>query len=138
MSYGVPALHGNGGQSVDRQLTTKHRQEPCDATPHSRLPLDSVLTVVPTGPEVHSGDHEEIHANAEVGEGQVAHQEPRHGQLAAARKYHKQHGQVARNGQDIDEPNGHPQEAKTGDVLAGVKSVRLWTALEGRSALTQV
>lgn len=134
----VPALDGNARQRVDGQLATEDGQKPGDAASHSCLPLNSVFTVVSTRPDVHGRDHKEIHADAEVGEGQVAHEESRDGQFAAACEYHKQHREVAGDGKDVDEPDGHSQEPEAGDVLAGVERVRLGGALQGWSALTQV
>ena len=128
---GVPALQGDGAERVHRQLPAKHGQEAGHTAARAGLPLDGVLAVVATRPQVHGRDHQQVDADAEVGEGQVAHQEAWDRQLGAAREEDQQNSQVADDGQDVDEPDGHAQEAEACQVLAGVESVGLWVARQG-------
>lgn len=134
---GVPAFHGDGGEGVDRKLAAKHGQEACDAAARPRLPLDGIVAVAAVCAQVNCSDHQEVDANAQVRESQVAYEEAGHHQLPAGERDHED-CQVAHDGQYANKPNGHSEETETGDVLAGIEGVRLRRANQLWSRLTGV
>lgn len=133
----MPAFQGDGGESVDRKLRAKHRQEARHAAAGPRLPLDGIVTVVTVCAQVNYGDHQKVDANAQVGESQVAYEEAGHHQLSTGERDHKD-CQVAHDGQYADEPNGRSEKSETCDVLAGIEGVRLRRANQIWLRLTEV
>lgn len=63
---------------------TTHREESGSAAARPRLPVDGVVVVTAPGQQVHCRYDHQVDAHAEVGEGQVAHEEAGNGQLGAA------------------------------------------------------
>lgn len=135
-SDGVPALQRDGGQRVDRQLTGEDREEACQAAPWSCLPVNGVVVVFGSRVQVHRGNEQQVDPHAQVGEGQVAHQKPRDGQLVVASEENQQYQEVAQDGQQADEPDRDTQETHSHDVLARVELVRRRAAVHLFAILT--
>lgn len=66
------------------RLGLTHREEAGGAAAQARLPVDGVVVVLAAGQRVHSCYDNQVDAHAQVGEGQVAHEEARDRQLGAA------------------------------------------------------
>lgn len=61
-----------------------HREEACSTAAQTRLPVYGVAAVLATSAHVHRCYDYQVDAHAEVRKGQVAHQETRNSQFAAA------------------------------------------------------
>ncbi|TNN61419.1 hypothetical protein EYF80_028436 [Liparis tanakae] len=121
---GVPALQSDHRQGVDRQLAGEDREEPGEPAAGARLPVDGVVEVLGSRVQVHGGDEQQVDPHAQVGKGQVAHEEAGHRELVVAGEQHQEHRHVPQNRQQTHEPHGHSQEAKPHYVLAGIELIR--------------
>lgn len=121
---GVPALQADDRQCVDWQLAGKHGQEPGRAAAGPRLPAGGMVVVLVAGVEVHEGNQHQVEPHAQVGKGQVAHEESWDGQLVAADEQEDQDGQVTGHSEDRDEPGEAAQEGEAQQVLTGVERIR--------------
>jgi len=133
---GVPALEADEGQRVHGQLAGEHRDGARQVAAALRLPGDGVAVVVGARVEVDGRHQQQVDAHAEVGEGQVTHEEARDGELLLARQQDEHHQEVGRDGQRADHPHQDPQEALAHHVLAGVQGVGQRRAQE--AAVVQV
>lgn len=125
---GVPAFEANHSQCIYRQLAGKHGQKACYSTPGPCLPVRGVVVVLVTGVVVHDGDEHQVEPHAQVGEGQVTHEESGNGQLVVTKN--DQNGQVTSQGKARNYPGETVQEGKAQQVLTRVKGVWLGRALD--------
>lgn len=89
-----------------------------------------MVVVLTAGLRVHGGDEQQVQPHAEVGEGQVAHEEARDGELVVAGQENEEHGEIAGDGEDVYKPDQHSEEAVSQDVFAGVEGIRFRSARE--------
>lgn len=102
------------------------------------LPVDGVVKVVADGPGVDDGDDEQVQSHAEVGDGQVTHEELGYSHAEATAAEHQQDRGVAEYGRDGDQPDGDPQRPVAHQVLAGVEGVGAGLAVHVSVVLGQV
>jgi hypothetical protein len=93
------------------------------------LPAISEVEIDAARVDVHDSEDEQVGAHAEVGEGQVTHEELGHCEIKHVAKQDEKHGQVANHSRDHNEPHADTQPREAHDVLTGVQGVRLGPAL---------
>ena len=89
------------------------------------LPAVSEIEIDATGVDVHDGEDKQVGAHAEVGKGEVAHEELGDCEFQHVTEQHEKNGQVAYHSRNDDKPHTDTQPREAHDIFAGVQGVRL-------------